>query len=192
MDQSAKLFPVQQAAIVQQVLDQKATQAAYVTAKNAASDLAKAAIRVEKEADLQADRVWLNRGVDALGAPAPIAEMFKAAIALHKKSDDSFGLTIEKAYPEATIVQACRLWNGGGIENAQVIDPTAAGPNNRVRVKDKLKIVSNLHSPGSQGQTVEFKQRGKKLERTRNLIAVVDGLKSNVHVHPPGGWSKKA
>ena len=71
-----------------------------------------------------------------------------------------------------------------------VIDPTAAVPNTRVRVGGKLKVVSNLHSPGWQDQVVTYKQRGKKLERTRNLIAFVDGVKSNVHVHPPGGWQK--
>jgi hypothetical protein len=174
---------------VQQVFDQKATRGAYLAAKNAAAELAKAATRAQKEADLQSDKVWLNRGVDALNASAEIKEMFKAAIVLHRKSDDSYGLTIPKAYPETTIVEACRRW--GLLENVEVIDPTAAVANTRVRVGDKLKVVSNLHSPGWQQQEVAYKPRGKNLERTRNLIAIVDGSKSNVHVHPPGGWQKK-
>jgi hypothetical protein len=190
VDYWAKLSPAQQEGYVQQVFDQKAAQSAYLTVKNAAIEAGKAIVRAEKEADLQADKVWLNRAVDARNLSSEISEMFKAAIALHKKSDDSYGLTISKAYPEATIVTACRQW--GSLEETQVIDPTATTPNTRVRVKDKLKVIKDLHSPGRQFDTVEYKQRGKFLERTRNLIAVVDGLKSNVHVHPPGGWQKKA
>ena len=188
VDQWAKLSGAQQEQFVQQVFDQKAAQAAYLTAKTAAAALAKAIIRAEKEADLQSDKVWLNRGVDALTATAEIKEMFRAAIALHKKSDDAYGLTIAKAYPEKTIVDACRVWRQ--LETIQVIDPTAAAPNTRVRVGDKLKIVSNVHSPGSQQSEVTYKQRGKKLERTRNLIVHIEGFASNVHVHPPGGWQK--
>ncbi len=190
MDQWAKLTDVQRERFVEQVFNQKATQTAYQTAKTAAAELAKAVIRAEREAALQADKVWLNRAVDAMTASAEIKEMFKAAIALHRKSDDSYGLTVEKAYPVATILQACQLW--GRLQKTRVTDPGAAVPNTRVTVQDKLKVMSNLHSPGWQEEEIKFKQRGRNDERTRNLIAVVDGLKSNVHVHPPRSLAEEA
>ena len=126
VDQWAKLTDVQRERFVEQVFNQKATQTAYQTAKTAAAELAKAVISAEREAALQADKVWLNRAVDAMTAPAEIKEMFMAAIALHRKSDDSYGLTVEKAYPVATILEACQLW--GRLQKTRVTDPGAAVP----------------------------------------------------------------
>ncbi len=189
VDQWAKLTTVQQDGFVQQVFNQKATPTAYQVAKTAAAELAKAAIRAEKDANLQDDKAWLNRAVDALQASAEIKEIFRAAIAFHRYGDDSYGLTIEKAYSVSTIVEAC--WQWGVLQKTQVTDPAAAVANRRVPVENKLKVMSNLHSPGWQETEIKWKPRGENSERTRNLIALVDGLKSNVHVHPPGGWKKK-
>ena len=177
----AKLTAVQQETIVQQVFNQKATQAAYVNAKKDAEELVKAAVRAEQETLLKADKDLLKQGVTALGLSGDVLEIVTKAIDAHKKSDDSYGFTIDKAYPLASILEACRQW---GLIARQRVDGT--------QISSKLKIISNLHSPGYDKDTIEWKPRGKYLERTRNLIALVGGLKSNVHVHTTGGWQKKA
>ena len=176
----AKLSPVQQETLVQYVFDQKGKEAAaYLKAKKDAEELIKAVVRAEQEAQLTADKVLLKQGVTKLGLTGDVLEIVTKAIDAHKKSDDSYGFTIEKAYPVPAILEACRQW---GLIARQRVDGT--------QISDKLKIISNLHSPGYDKTTIDWKQRGKNLERTRNLIALVDGLKSNVHVHTSGGWKK--
>ena len=58
-------------------------------------------------------------------------------------------------------------------------------------ISEKLKIISNVHSPGWDTPEIAWKQRGDHWEKTRNLIVFVDGVASNVHVHTGGTWHAK-
>ncbi|MBE2317194.1 hypothetical protein DVA67_014525 [Solirubrobacter sp. CPCC 204708] len=180
VDQWAKLTPVQQEDLVQFVLNHRQPSMAYVEAKNRATPLIRAVVRQEQEMLLRDDKTLLKEAVAGMGLSAEIQEIFNKAIDLHRKSDDSYGQMIDKGFSVPTIVQACRQW--GLIGRRRVRGDT---------VDNQLKIMSNLHSPGYQHDTIEFKQRGTHDERTRNLIAMVDGVKSNVHLHPTGEWRRK-
>ena len=129
---------------------------------------------------LTADKTLLRAGVTALGLTGEVLEIVSKAIDAHKISNDSFGLTIDKSHTLGAILEACQKWR---LITRQ--------RHNGDLISDKLKIISNVHSPSYDKPEIAWKQRGDHWEKTRNLIVHIDGVASNVHVHTGGTWKAK-
>jgi len=123
--------------------------------------------------DLEHDKRVLSGAIGQATANAGAREILARAVGALNMSSASVFTEVEKGYPEATILEACRAWDTMGRQ-----------------VGNQLKVTTNLHVPGG-WQDIPWKQRGQYLERTKNLIANVRGSACNVHVHPTGGWRRK-
>ena len=142
----------------------------YLQAKKDAEVKIKVVVQAEQQALLQADKTLLKAGVTKLGLSGEVLEIVTKAIDAHKKSDDSYGLMIEKGFKESSILEACQKW--GLITHERV---------NGDLISEKLKIISDVHSPGWDKPTIEWKKRGKFWEKTRNLIVFIVTARSQTY-----------
>lgn len=124
---------------------------------------------------LEDERAALLQGLEACGLSSDADDLLRRAIGIIAPSS-RYDEVIDRSYSVPAIVEACRAWRGLP---------------RRAPRGFSFRILTELHSPSSGSDTIEWKERGPQLERTRNLILKVNGRTANIHVHPTGGHTKK-
>jgi hypothetical protein len=115
------------------------------------------------QAQLAADQQALNTAVDLLGCSADAKTVLKKAIAQFSLAGGT-DLSVESNTRPEVIAEATAQWQG------------------LLRTVG-LQLVSALWVPGGPGEP-DRKDRGTHWEYTKNLMATVNGVQHNIHVHP--------
>ncbi|MBD2328065.1 hypothetical protein [Alkalinema sp. FACHB-956] len=139
--------------------------------------VAKPARDAQRQAKLVQDQNLLRNYINGLPGPqnnANVKAILLRAIDQFSFSNHAYGTAISKAYPADDIKQAALQWNDMQTRVNSPIHP--------------IQVVANMHVPGGAQTDLKWKDRGKNWERTKNLVAEVDGVKNNIHLYTTGGW----